>query len=187
MVLSGSVGVVLYCAGREGPATLLGRCWTSAPGSQCLVWKIGSADCALNFLRQEVMRSTGVYSPNFGTRCTGTSSACASVSAIIHSSWNGAPESTSHRPITKTKRNGEGNQPDRRAYPRLQDNLSGKVFLGVAFVTSHCAAVLRGPPILGVALGSWLETCLGLAQQPPLHTILSTALWFRLARVSPPK
>jgi hypothetical protein len=175
----------LCCIVQTGnvPLVCQGAAGRPPPGAQCLVWKIGSADCALNFLPQGVTRSTGGYSSNFATRCTSTSSASASASALIHSWWNGAPETTFHRPITKTRRNGEGNQPAEVAYPRRQDNLNGKVFLGVVFVTSHCAAaVLRGPPILGVALGSWLETCLGLAQQPPLHIVLSSAPWFRLAR-----
>jgi hypothetical protein len=59
----------------------------------------------------------------------------------------------------------------------LEDNLAGEIFLRVAFVTlPGCAAVLRGPPIPGEALGSWLETCLGLAQQPPVRIVPSNVL-----------
>jgi hypothetical protein len=46
---------------------------------------------------------------------------------------------------------------------------------------------VRSPPIPEAALGLWLEIYLGLAQQQPARKVLSNVLWFRLARLSPPK
>ena len=45
---------------------------------------------------------------------------------------------------------------------------------------------LRAPPTPEVTLGLWLQICLGLARKQPARKVLSNALWFRLARVSPP-
>src|SRR5208282_3883829 len=136
MVLSGSVRVVLYCVDSERPVTLLGRCCTSAPKRPMPRMEDRIRRLCSELLTTKVTRSTGGHSSNFGTRCTSTSSACASVSALIHCSWNGGPETTSHRPITKTRRNGERSQPDRRSY--LSDRTQKATIEGLWFLATGC-------------------------------------------------
>ena len=63
-----------------------------------------------------------------------------------------------------------------------------KAFRWVARVPCRVALLaVRAPPIPEVALGLWLEICLDLVQLQPARKVLSNVLWFRLARVSPPK